>query len=71
MDSNIPGNRWYLFADPASAPVYVYGYVNGAEAPTVRVHDMIPGRDGISVEVIHDFAVGAIGFRGAFFNPGA
>lgn len=71
MDSNVPGNRWYLFADPNAAPVYVYGYVNGAEAPTIRVHDQIPGRDGVLVEVIHDFAVGAIGFRGGFFNQGA
>ena len=36
-DANITGNRWYLFADPAAAPVYVYGYVNGATAPQVRV----------------------------------
>jgi len=70
-DSNVTGNRWYLFADPAAAPIYVYGYVNGQEAPQVRVHDMIPGRDGISVEVIHDFAVGAVGFRGGYFNQGA
>lgn len=71
MDSNITGNRWYLFSDPNAAPIYVYGYVNGAEAPTIRVHDQIPGRDGVLVEVIHDFAVGAIGFRGGYFNPGA
>ena len=28
-DANIVGNRWYLFASPSAAPVYVYGYVNG------------------------------------------
>ena len=70
-DDNIPGNRWYLFADPAVAPVYVYGYVNGATAPQVRVYDPVQGRDAIVVEVVHDFAVGAIDYRGGYFNAGA
>ena len=70
-DANITGNRWYLFADPAVAPVYVYGYVNGQTAPMIRVHQYVPGTDGIAVEVVHDFAVGAIDHRGGFFNAGA
>lgn len=70
-DANITGNRWYLFADPAAAPVYVYGYVNGATAPQVRVFSQVQGRDGMVVEVLHDFAVGAIDFRGGWFNAGA
>jgi hypothetical protein len=70
-DANITGNRWYLFADPGLAPVYVYGYVNGQSAPMVRVHQYVPGTDGIAVELVHDFGVGAIDFRGGYFNPGA
>lgn len=70
-DANIPGNRWYLFASPAAAPVYVYGYVNGQTAPQVRVHQYVPGTDGVAVEVVHDFAVGAIGHQGGYFNAGA
>jgi hypothetical protein len=70
-DSNLPGNRWYLFANPASAPVYVYGYVNGQTAPQVRVQQYVPGTDGLAIEVIHDFAVGAVDHRGGYFNPGA
>lgn len=70
-DSNLTGNRWYLFADPASAPVYVYGYVNGQTAPQVRVHQYVPGTDGLAIEVVHDFAVGAVDHRGGYFNPGA
>jgi hypothetical protein len=70
-DANIPGNRWYMFADPAAAPVYVYGYVNGQTAPMVRVYDTVPGTDGIAVEVVHDFAVGAVDHRGGYFNAGA
>lgn len=70
-DANISGNRWYMFADPAAAPIYAYGYVGGQEAPSIRVQQYVPGRDGILVEVVHDFAVGAIGWRGGWFNPGA
>ncbi len=70
-DANITGNRWYLFAAPGSAPVYVYGYVGGQTGPMIRVHQYVPGTDGMAVEVVHDFAVGAIDHRGGYFNPGA
>ncbi|MFN6998962.1 MAG: prohead protease/major capsid protein fusion protein [Elioraea tepidiphila] len=65
----IPGNRWYLFSDPAAAPVYVYGYLNGAEGPQVTTGP-VQGADGVEVSVIFDFGVGAIDWRGAWFNPG-
>jgi phage head maturation protease len=68
VDPQIPGNRWYMFAD-ATRP-FVYGFVAGQTAPQVRVWNPIPGRDGMTVEVIHDFGVGAVDFRGAYFNPG-
>jgi hypothetical protein len=65
----IPTNRWYLFSEPAAAPVYVYGYLNGAEGPQVTTGP-VQGADGIEVSVIFDFGVGAIDGRGAWFNPG-
>jgi hypothetical protein len=65
----IQNNRWYLFADPPTAPVYVYGYLNGAEGPQVTTGP-VPGVDGVEVSVIFDFGVGAIDWRGAWFNPG-
>jgi hypothetical protein len=65
----IPNNRWYLFADPPTAPVYVYGYLNGAEGPQVTTGP-VSGVDGVEVSVIFDFGVGAIDWRGAWFNPG-
>jgi hypothetical protein len=68
-EANIPNNRWYLFADPLSAPVYVYGYVGDNEVPQVRVGQPM-GVDGTVVEVVHDFAVGAIDYRGGYFNAG-
>ena len=65
----IQNNRWYLFSDPLSAPVYVYGYLNGAEGPQVTTGN-VQGVDGVEVSVIFDFGVGAIDWRGAWFNPG-
>ena len=65
----IAANRWYLFSDPMSAPVYVYGYLNGAEGPQVTTGP-VSGVDGVEVSVIFDFGVGAIDWRGAWFNPG-
>ena len=62
-------NRWYLFSDPVAAPVYVYGYLNGAEGPQVTTGN-VQGVDGVEVSVIFDFGVGAIDWRGAWFNPG-
>jgi hypothetical protein len=65
----IPANRWYLFAEPPITPVYVYGYLNGAEGPQVTTGP-VSGVDGVEVSVIFDFGVGAIDWRGAWFNPG-
>jgi hypothetical protein len=65
----IPNNRWYLFAEPSSAPVYTYGYLNGAEGPQVTTGP-VQGADGVEVSVIFDFGVGAIDYRGGWFNPG-
>jgi hypothetical protein len=69
VEPQIQGNRWYLFADPMAAPVYVYGYLNGAEGPQVSTGP-VSGVDGVEVSVIFDFGVGAIDWRGAWFNPG-
>jgi hypothetical protein len=65
----VPANRWYLFAEPAATPVYVYGYLNGAEGPQVTTGP-VSGVDGVEVSVLFDFGVGAIDWRGAWFNPG-
>jgi hypothetical protein len=69
-EASIPGNRWYLFADPEAAPVYIYGYLDGADGPQVT-SGPVQGVDGFEVQVIHDFAAGAVDWRGGWFNPGA
>ena len=65
----IPANRWYLFAHQQASPVYVYGYLDGAEAPRIGTNP-IQGVDGIEISVLFDFGVGAIDWRGGWFNPG-
>lgn len=71
VDANITGNNWYLFADPAVAPVYVYGFLNGAEGPQVRTSNPI-GTDGaVQMDVYLDFGCGPIDYRGGYLNAGA
>ncbi len=66
----IPGNRWYLFADPETAPVFVYGFLEGATGPQVATGP-IQGVDGVEISVVFDFGVGAVDWRGGWFNPGS
>lgn len=66
----LTGNAWYLFASPEDAAVYQWGYLDGYEAPRIRLDEPF-GTQGIGMTVEHDFGVGAIDFRGGYKNPGA
>lgn len=69
-DAYISGNAWYLFADPNTAPCFLYGYLDGFEGPRLsneEVFDM----QGMKFKLEHDFGVAAIDYRGAYRNPGA
>lgn len=70
VEPQIPSNRWYLFAHPETTPVYVYGYLDGADAPRVGTAP-VQGVDGIEISVLFDFGVGAVDWRGGWFNPGS
>ena len=65
----IPANRWYLFADPLTAPIYIYGYLDQSDTPRVGT-EPVQGVDGVQISVVFDFGVGAVDWRGAWFNPG-
>jgi hypothetical protein len=69
-DANISGNAWYLFADPAIAPCFVYGYLEGFEGPRLTSQEEF-GVQGLSTKLEHDFGVSAIDYRGGYRNPGA
>lgn len=66
----ITNNAWYLFADPADVPNFVFGFLSGFDAPRMRMDEPF-GQQGMALSVEHDFGVGAIDFRGGYKNPGA
>lgn len=72
VTAEISNNNWYLFANPAmpGGQCFVYGYLNGAEAPRLRTYEPF-GIQGWSMTLEHDFGLGAVDFRGAFKNNGA
>lgn len=69
VEPMIPANRWYLLANAETAPVYVYGFLDGAAAPQVSTGP-IQGVDAVEISVVFDFGVGAVDWRGGWFNPG-
>jgi len=69
-DANIAGNHWYLFADPAVAPCFVYGNLEGYEAPRLSFNEPFTAQ-GLEAKAEHDFGVSGIDFRGGYHNAGA
>lgn len=69
-DANLDGDTaWYEFADPAIAPCFVYGYLEGFEGPRLT-SEQVFGVQGMKVKLEHDFGVAGIDFRGGYKNPG-
>jgi hypothetical protein len=65
---------WYLFADTATVPVLEDSYLSGYEGPRVFTRVGFQGGsdiDGTEVLCQLDYGVGAIGWQGAYKNPGA
>ena len=69
-DANITGTRFYLIADPARLPTYVYGGLDGQLGPRTKVREGFE-IEGIEFKLAIDFAVGAIDFRGCVTGSGA
>lgn len=61
---------WYLFADPAVAPVFEYAELSGYEGPRVETRQ---GFETLATEVrvVWHVGAGAVDHRGAYKNPGA
>ncbi|SEI10057.1 head maturation protease, ClpP-related [Paracoccus alkenifer] len=66
----VAGNAWYMFADPAEVPVFMYGYLQGEEGPRLRTDEPF-GQQGVAYSVELDFGCGATDFRGGYKNAGA
>ena len=58
------------FAVTMAAPVFIHGYLDRTDAPRVAT-GAIQGVDGVEISVVFDFGVGAIDWRGGWFNPGS
>jgi phage head maturation protease len=67
-DANITDNSWYLMADPARVPNFVYGFLAGSGGPRTRIFEPF-GVQGVKVSLEHDFGCGAIDFRGGYKVP--
>jgi hypothetical protein len=69
LDTSIDEYGWYVFADPAVAPVLEYAYLEGFQGPQVESRT---GWETLGVEFrcFEDFGAGAIGYRGAYSNAG-
>ena len=64
---------WYLFADTGTTPVLEDSYLSGYEGP--RVFTRVGFRDGSDLDGTEvlcqlDYGCGAIGWQGAYYNPG-
>lgn len=70
VDAYITDKAWYLFADPATAPAFVWGYVSGFDGPRFAI-DQPFRMDGLQLKVAEDFGFGGIDWRGTWRNPGA
>lgn len=67
--AQITGNAWHLFADPEVGSNYRWGYLEGYEAPRVRIDNPF-GRQGMAMSVEHDFGCGPTDFRFGYRNTG-
>lgn len=61
---------WYVFANPAIAPVVVYGYPDNTDPLSLSVEDGF-SNDTRKYKVTHWFGCGIADYRGAAMNPGA
>ncbi|MBB3899971.1 phage major capsid protein [Roseococcus suduntuyensis] len=71
VEPRLSGAPWFLFADPAMAPVlaFVTGENTGG-VPQITEH--VPAnRDGISFKLVHDFTIAPMSFVGAVRMTGA
>ncbi|WP_293795056.1 HK97 family phage prohead protease [uncultured Bosea sp.] len=70
ISPEIPGNAWYLFADPQKVPTFIYSLLDGYTAPRLTFETPFSAQ-GLRAKVEHDVGFSAVDFRGAYRNAGA
>lgn len=69
VSPRVTGNKWFVFADPAVAPVLAIAFLNGQRTPTI-MQTGVPSAFGVEFEASGAFGVAAVGYEGAVYNPG-
>lgn len=67
--AEITGSAWELYADPSRAANFIWGYLDGYEAPRLTFDEPF-GSQGLKAKLEHDFGVGAVDYRAGYKNPG-
>lgn len=65
----LTGNRRYLFADPATDPVFLVSFLEGQQEPVLETQDGWR-TDGVEMKARLDFGVNVVDHRGAVTNVG-
>jgi hypothetical protein len=65
----ITGTEWYLFADPADAPVIEVAFLEGQQEPYLESDEGFTV-DGTRWKARLDYGIAAVDYRGAWKNPG-
>lgn len=60
---------WYSFADPMIEPVIEVAFLDGVQTPQIESEESFDTA-GMRWRVMYDYAVGAVGYRGANRNAG-
>lgn len=70
VEPNLNGKSWYLFADPAEAPVFEHAFLDGYGGPQIDSRDGFE-RLGSEFRCVLHFGAGCVDFRGGYRNAGA
>ncbi|MBL8231031.1 MAG: HK97 family phage prohead protease [Bryobacterales bacterium] len=69
LDAKGQATAWYLFADPATTPVFEYAELEGYQGPQAETRQAFETL-GVDVRVVWHLGAGAVDHRGAWKNPG-
>jgi hypothetical protein len=65
----LSGTRRYLFADPATAPVFLVSFLDGQQEPVLETQDGWR-YNGVEMKGRLDFGIDVVDYRGAITNAG-